>query len=170
MMEQVLLAACGKDHAKADVYALKEAGSPDRNCGLGRRHNATVFGLILFGPLEYKKTKIDFFCYKLPYDCLLKNCTDESAEPRKLEIGRYLFLIEKYAFRQLQSSCLLGLQHGNDLHSDPEKLYEVPLSYAHRLCSSPFHSEQNEGIKAGKFCCRISCCAGDRNTKISAEV
>lgn len=57
-----------------------------------------VFGLMVFSPLEYKKTKIDS-CYKLPYDYLLKNCTNESAKPRKVEIGlqpcRYLQLIEK---------------------------------------------------------------------------
>lgn len=66
-----------------------------------------VFGLILFGPLEYKKTKIDFFCYKLPYDYLLKNCTDESTEPRNLEIGKYLFLIEKQCIQVFQGK--LGL-------------------------------------------------------------
>lgn len=66
-----------------------------------------MFGLILFSPLEYKKTKIDFLCYKLPYDYLLKNCTDESAEPRKLEIGRYLFLIEKQCIQVFQGK--LGL-------------------------------------------------------------
>lgn len=56
-----------------------------------------MFGLIPFSSLEYKLIEIDF-CYKLPYDYLLKNCTDESAVPRKLEIGRYLFLIESSAF------------------------------------------------------------------------
>lgn len=58
---------------------------------------SAVFGLIPFSSLEYKLIEIDF-CYKLPYDYLLKNCTDESAVPRKLEIGRYLFLIESSAF------------------------------------------------------------------------
>jgi len=53
---------------------------------------SAVFGLMLFSPLEYKRTKIGFSCYKLPCDYLLKNCTDESAKPRKLEIGRYSLL------------------------------------------------------------------------------
>lgn len=58
------------------------------------------------------------------------------------------------------NSCsrpVLGLQHGN-ICSSPEQLSQLPLSYIHRLCSSPCHSQQDGGIKAGKFCCGISCC------------